>query len=297
VSSGSAVGTVAITGATGLLGGRLSTDFLRRGWRVRALSRRPVPAGLCEPSVVSFHCDLPHSIDVRALRGADVLVHCAYATRSSDLRADWRVNVQGTRRLRACAREAGVRKFVFVSSVSARPNALSFYGRSKWELEHELDQRSDLTIRPGLIVARSGGLFRRMVDAMRRTAIIPAFGGGRQIAQTIHVDDLTTAFERAVRQDLSGVLIVAEPRGSTAGRPPPAGGAAAGAPPPHRPLASHSERGLAPHVRASRPFPAGVVREPSRSRQASTRRVPRGPRSPRDKSPDRGRESRGALSL
>lgn len=207
--------TLAVTGATGLLGGRLCDRFVARGWRVRALGRGAVPDRYRGTDVTWFRCELPDRIDAAALRGVDVLVHSAYATRSVDRAQDRRVNLEGTRRLFALAREAGVKRLVFVSSASARPDALSFYGRSKFALEQELDFGRDLAIRPGLILAPSGGLFQRMVDSIRRARVVPIVGGGRQILQTVHADDLCLAFERAIAGGLGGVLIVAEPEGLT----------------------------------------------------------------------------------
>jgi NADH dehydrogenase len=211
MNAGRSPGTIAVTGATGMLGSSLCARFLSRGWHVRALGRRPPSAALADAAW--FRCALPDDIDPAALRGADVVVHCAYATRSVNRLEDEKVNVEGTRRLLGLAREAGVRRVVFVSSATARPDAPSFYGRSKFALERELDPERDLAVRPGLILAPSAGLFQRLLAFIRRTRLVPLFGGGRQIVQTVHADDLCLGFERALERDLRGVLTIAEPEG------------------------------------------------------------------------------------
>jgi NAD dependent epimerase/dehydratase family enzyme len=50
-----------------------------------------------------------------------------------------------------------------------------------------------------------------MLDAARRTHVIPLFDGGRQPLQTVHVDDACEAIARALERDLTGALNVAEP--------------------------------------------------------------------------------------
>jgi len=202
---------VAITGATGLLGNELARHFLHRGWRVRALVR-DVAKQRTPPGVDVFRANLPDVLDESAFTGANAVIHAAYAT--TDMREDAakRVNEEGTMRVLAAARD-GSAKFIFVSTFSSRPNAISYYGRSKYALEQILDRTRDLVIRPGLILARTGGLFERMRRSVEQSPVIPVFGGGQQILQTVHVDDICVAFERAIDLDLSGELNVAEPEG------------------------------------------------------------------------------------
>ena len=109
-----------------------------------------------------------------------------------------------------------MRRFVFLSSFSSRADAHSYYGRSKHALEQELDPERDLILRPGLVLAAgAGGLFQRLCTAVERATLVPVFGGGRQVVQTVHVQDLCLCLERALDMDLTGALDVAEPDGLT----------------------------------------------------------------------------------
>jgi len=201
---------VAVTGASGSLGGRLCAYLARRGCEVRALVRDP--DAFARPDVRAARCDLPDVVDDGALAGADVLVHCAYATRTTDLAEARRVNEDGTRRLLEAARRAGVGHVVFISTLVAAPDAPSYYARSKHALEQLLDANRDLAVRPGLILAREGhGLFQQMRDAMRRAHVLPLFDGGRQAVQTVHVDDVCEAIVQALERGLTGRVSVAEP--------------------------------------------------------------------------------------
>ncbi len=203
---------VAVSGATGLLGRHLCSHFHNLGWHVRALVRRP-DATPRLPGIEVFSCDLPDVIDPRGLESTDALVHCAYTTRFLSIEAAKRTNEEGTRRLLAASRAAGVRRFVFMSSLAAHPQSRSYYGRSKHALEQLMDPARDLIIRPGLILAYDGGLYSRIRRSVARLPVVPVFAGGHQRIQTIHIDDLCTAVAHALATSVSGLLRLAEPEG------------------------------------------------------------------------------------
>ncbi len=207
--------TIAITGASGLIGRHLCEHFHARGWEVRALLRRPEAYAGRDRGITSYRLDLPLEVPVDALRGADVVVHAAYATRATGAGTATETNAAGTERLVAAARAAGVPKFVFISSLSARPDAVSYYGASKLALEGRLDLRRDLVVRPGLVLAADGGLGLRMWRAVETMRLAPVFDGGAQVIQTVHIDDLCAAFEAALTSGATGVVNVAEPAGLT----------------------------------------------------------------------------------
>ncbi len=206
--------TVVISGASGFLGRRLCEHFRQQGATVRGLVRRPDVYPFSQPDVDLFRCDLPDVIDEAALEGADILIHCAYATGSASREEARRVNHLGTMRLYELAKQAGLDRFVFISSTGSSPEAESYYGRSKYDLEQQMDPAKDLIVRPGLIIGPGiDGLFNRMKQSLDRLPIVPIFDGGRQVLQTIHIDDLCRAIEIAISRQLTGVLVVAEPEG------------------------------------------------------------------------------------
>ena len=202
--------TIAVTGASGLVGGALCDALARRGHRVRALTRAPDPRLAAMAGVTRFACSLPEQIDPASLRGCDAVIHCAYVTRFRSMAEAVRVNETGTTRLLAAARDAGVPRFVFVSTTSAHADARSYYGQSKHRLEQLLDPARDLVLRPGLVVSSRGGLFQRMAAGRPGSSwVVPLFDGGAQSMQTIFVDDLCEGAVRAVERELCGSLVLA----------------------------------------------------------------------------------------
>jgi predicted dehydrogenase/nucleoside-diphosphate-sugar epimerase len=188
-----------ITGATGFIGSRLATLALARCYSVRSLTRSNWAGAPDVPASQRHFGSLPESIPAEALHGADVVVHCAASTDNAE-RTAYAVNVEGTVRLSRLARRAGVRTFIFLSSQSAHPDARSAYGRSKYAAERALldvDGLYVVILRPGLVAGPgSRGLFRRLVRTVESLPVVPLPGGGRQIVQPIHVDELCAAVFR-----------------------------------------------------------------------------------------------------
>ena len=207
--------TVAVTGATGLLGRHLCDYFHTKGWRVNALVRDVSKYPFSKEGINVFNCVLPDTIDLKSIESVDVIIHCAYMTRFTNLEEAVRVNEVGTVKLHEAARSAGVKKFVFISSRAARQNAQSYYAKSKFRMESMMDESRDLIVRPGLILASDGGLFYRIVNQVRRLPVVPVFGGGRQKLNTVHIEDMCAILEWALEKEMSGVITVAESAGIT----------------------------------------------------------------------------------
>ncbi len=201
--------TIAVSGAGGFLGSALCRHLAAHGFTVRALARDPArrPHGL--ESLAWVRCGLPDAIDPRAFESVDVFVHCAYETRFRSQAQARAVNVGGSERLFRIAREHGVRKLVFVSSMSAHADALSLYGRTKLEVEALLDPARDLAVRPGHILGE-GGVFWRTAASIAALPFIPLFSKGDERVQTIHVDDVCEGIRRAIERDCSGTLLLSE---------------------------------------------------------------------------------------
>lgn len=143
--------SVLVTGATGFLGGHVCAALAARGVAVRGLIRRegaPLPAGTI-PAPARGLDDIGAIRE--AVRGVEAVVHLAarvHQHSEPDDTAARAVNVEGTRRLMEEAIAAGVRDFVFASSVKAvgeradtpwnestPPAPVDPYGRTKLEAE------------------------------------------------------------------------------------------------------------------------------------------------------------------
>jgi nucleoside-diphosphate-sugar epimerase len=119
---------VLLTGGGGFIGGRTADVLSRRdGWTVRALVHNPGSASrLARLPVELVQGDLKSDADVaRAIDGCDAVVHCAIGTAYGEPREIHAVTVDGTRRLAAAARQAGVTRFVHISSIGVHDTAFA----------------------------------------------------------------------------------------------------------------------------------------------------------------------------
>ena len=113
---------VLITGANGFIAGHLAERLRAQGVAVRGLARRPDSASWlasCGVEVLAGNLLDPDALR-QAAAGCRAIVHAAAWTGAAGVPDDlaWRTNVEGTANLLAAAREAGVGRFVYVSSVA-----------------------------------------------------------------------------------------------------------------------------------------------------------------------------------
>jgi uncharacterized protein YbjT (DUF2867 family) len=179
--------SLAITGGTGFVGGRLIELALAGGHKVRALTRRPQ-----EPrhgvTWINGALDKPDSLD-RLVEGADALIHVAGVINAPDPAGFEAGNVTGTSAVLAAAEKARVGRFVHVSSLAAREPKLSAYGASKAGSEALVSASSlpSAIVRPPAVYGPGD---REMLElfrmAKRGFVLLPP--GGR--LSVIHADDL-----------------------------------------------------------------------------------------------------------
>jgi nucleoside-diphosphate-sugar epimerase len=154
---------VIITGATGYIGSRLIRIALAQQRTVTVLGRTSVPLG---HKVRFERWELGDPLPVLDLHfESTALLHLAH---------DWRdrstdgINLRGTRLLLQSARARRLKRFVFVSSQSARGDALNAYGRIKYTIEQSVVGPDTVSARVGLVYggARRGmyGLLTRLVS-------------------------------------------------------------------------------------------------------------------------------------
>lgn len=208
---------VAVTGATGQVGSAIAAYLLAQGHAVTTLGRRPA----------LLRGATHHPYDLTGpppdLKGMDALVHAAfshipgrYRGGEGDDPAGFRaLNLDGTLRLFARARDCGVGRILFLSSravygdysagtalddgLHARPDTL--YGRIKAEAEDALFAMAH----SGLDVAnlRATGVYGPTVQ--KWADLFAAFDRGEtvspRVGTEVHADDLAAAVDILLRAE------------------------------------------------------------------------------------------------
>lgn len=126
---------VMVTGANGFVGQALCAEAIRRGLHIRCATRSAceLPAG-AEPVIVGA---IDRETDwTDALHGVDVVIHLAARVHvMKELAADplsefLKVNLHGTEKLAQQAARAGVKRFVYVSSIKVNGESTLPHGIS-----------------------------------------------------------------------------------------------------------------------------------------------------------------------
>lgn len=201
---------VLVTGASGFIGTRLCRVLRERGCQVRSTSRGDSSAEGMALDMAALD-NYPSAL----CAGIDTVFHLAgkahaLAENRRDAADYWRVNTDATRKLLEAARQAGVKRFVFFSSVKAvadcgpqpmdetlgRP-AADPYGLSKYQAERLVLGGGyvphPVVLRPCMVYGASDkGNLPRMISAVRRGLFppLPELGNRRSL---VHVEDLVAA--------------------------------------------------------------------------------------------------------
>jgi nucleoside-diphosphate-sugar epimerase len=205
----------AISGGAGFLGLHLSRRLLADGHSVRTLDVVPLDDAELESSVEELRGDVRDADQVRALvAGADVVVHAAAALPIQASRASIRsVNVGGTENVLKAARDADVRRVVFISSTAVYgvPEkhpieeddplvGVGAYGESKIDAEGlcRVAAVETTIVRPKTFVGPERlGVFEILFDWIREGRRIYILGKGHNRYQLLAVEDLVDAIVRA----------------------------------------------------------------------------------------------------
>ncbi len=202
-------GVTLVTGATGFVGSHAAEALAAAGHELRCTVRASSDLRwIRELEVETARADLRDGAALEGvLEGVDRVVHLAGVTRASRPGLFREVNVEGTVRLAEAAARAGVRRFVFVSSLAARgpdgaDGPVSAYGASKREAERRLAEREG---EMEVVVLRPGGVYGpRDVDllplfrmASRGWLVVPA--GGHRL-QPVYATDVAAAVRAAAER-------------------------------------------------------------------------------------------------
>lgn len=209
---------ICITGATGFVGSHTARRLEQAGHDLRLLTR--ASSDLSAVEGIDFERVVGDLDDgsglAAACRDVDAIVHIAAMTGSADPARFHVVNAQGTEALTVAARQAGVGRFLYISSLAAlgpsalpedptaTPHPVSDYGRSKLEGERlAVEARGDMAVEilrpPAVYGPRDGGLLPFFKMAKRR--YITRLGDGRRRVSMIYGPELAQAIAALIGRE------------------------------------------------------------------------------------------------
>jgi uncharacterized protein YbjT (DUF2867 family) len=201
---------VLVTGGTGFVGRNVVRELRSNGHDVFLLARNQKAKRLQD--FVRAHSATIRAGDVTAAEtlagccdGMDAIVHLVGIISEVGTQTYERVHTEGTRNLLEAAQRSKVKRFVQMSALGTRANAVARYHRSKWAAE-ELVRASplDWTIfRPSIIYGPGDGFVNLFAKIARRSPLIPVIGNGGNRFQPIAVENVARAFVGALDQSES----------------------------------------------------------------------------------------------
>lgn len=221
------LGRVLVTGATGFLGYEVARNLARRGIQPRLTVRR-LERGLLlaplEAEVVHANLLEPDSL-LRACEGVDTVIHLAARATFERYERVRPTIVDGSAAMMRAARKAGVRRFVFASSLlvyggqygsqgsidtSTVPAPRIGYGRAKLEAEDALRREAGDEVELAILrLPHVYGACSFLFDQLK-SGFLPFPGDGANTYSHMHVEDAAELMIEAANQGWTGTSPIAD---------------------------------------------------------------------------------------
>lgn len=196
---------VAITGASGFVGKLLVSRLCADGIKVTALENKTPLTPHDNLKIIQGSLT-----DGRALPAlvaeADVVVHCGGLVAARKAEEFYRINTQATDALIKACEVAGVKRFLYISSLAAREPHLSDYALSKRQAEAllgtEVHFKWDILRPPAIYGPEDRQIFKIIKDLNGGLGVIPKDEDAR--LSVIYRDDIVSAIIAWIKSDQAG---------------------------------------------------------------------------------------------
>ena len=195
---------VLVTGASGFVGNAVVSELLAQGHEVRALVRRGSEKKLRElerVTIITGDCLVHETLD-EAAAGCDAVIHLVGIIREFPGRGITfeQVHVQATRNVVDTAKEAGVRRYLHMSALGARPDPADPYHVTNFRADrYVVNSGLAYTIfRPSVIYGPEDLSINLFARHIQRLAFFPVIGDGTYQLQPVPVWTVARAFALAL---------------------------------------------------------------------------------------------------
>lgn len=206
---------ILVTGGTGFVGREVVRQLRAAGHRVRVLARNPrksPPAWRDDAGIELVAADGrdPAAL-ATAMKEVTAVVHLVGIIMETPKISFEVAHTEVTAHILAAARAAGVQRYIQMSALGTRADAVSRYHRTKWAAE-ELVRASGLDwtiVRPSIIYGVGDkslnvlGAFMRWPLDFLNCYTFPNFGGGAARVQPISVEEVAWVIVRALSNQVA----------------------------------------------------------------------------------------------
>lgn len=213
-----------VTGATGFIGSHIAERLVKEGEEVTALVRKTSKTDFLKSIGVKFvYGDIndPDSVK-KAMQGIDIVYHsAALADEWISPQEAYRVNVEGTRNVLDAAKDAKVKRLVFISSLAVlgmrdhhgTPADAPYHKSGDSYIDTKIDSEQlameyyrkyglpVTVVRPGFVFGpRDNKLIPRLSERLAKGQFM-FVGSGKNKINTVYIENLTDAIILAARSE------------------------------------------------------------------------------------------------
>lgn len=189
-----------VAGGTGFVGEHLVNELLKNGHTIRLLTHHRA-SQRSEVEQVSGDVTRVETFE-QGINGCHAVINLTGIIREFPAKniTFEKLHVQATANLLTAATRNGVSRFLQMSALGTRSDAVSAYHQSKWRAEESVrGSVLEWTIfRPSLIFGPHDAFINMLAAQLRLAPIIPVIGSGSYRMQPIHADDVARCFARSL---------------------------------------------------------------------------------------------------
>lgn len=183
---------ILVTGGTGFVGSHLVHRLAREKVQTRCLVRKNSDIKkLLDIGIDVAYGDVNSKESLKkALEGVETVVHLVGIIIEKKGATFEIIHAHGTRNLVAASKEAGVRRFIYISALGARENARSRYHLTKWEAEQAVIKSGMeyVIFRPSIMIGEGGEFITMLSKIVRQAPVVPIIDGKSRV-QPIYVQN------------------------------------------------------------------------------------------------------------
>lgn len=200
-----------LTGSTGFVGERILQDLRENKHHVRCIARQGSEQKLAQYKDVDIvHGDITDASSLNGkLAGCDAVINLVGIIREFPGKGITfkKLHYEGTANLVGAARSQGVRRFIQMSALGARPNGKTQYQQTKFRAEECVRNSGlDYTIfRPSIIFGQGDKFVNLFANMLKTQQFVPVIGNGRYQMQPVAVENVSMGFVKSIeRKDTIG---------------------------------------------------------------------------------------------
>jgi uncharacterized protein YbjT (DUF2867 family) len=183
---------ILVTGGTGFVGSHLIKRLASERIQTRCFTRKTSDIEKLKDLgiEVAYGDVLDKKSLKKAVEGVEAVIHLVGIIVEKKGATFEIIHTQGTKNLAEAGKAAGVQRFIYISALGARENAISRYHKTKWEAERAvINSKMEYVIfRPSIMIGAGGEFITMLSRILRRAPIIPIIDGESKV-QPIYVEN------------------------------------------------------------------------------------------------------------